>query len=316
MTLSRRTALAALAATPALIAAPAVARPPGPLTVPPAIAQLRVGRVTVSFLSDGVLDAPTAWFTGLPAEELRRMVAARNGGDGSAFRIGFITWLIDDGERLVLVDTGPGANAGPTAGRVVAGLRALGVAPEQVDIVALTHTHFDHVGGLVAGGRAFPSAEVLAPRADLAHFTDPARRAAVPEAFRGSYDLTAQAVALYPRLQRIDGERAITPFVTSVDLAGHTPGHTGFRIADGGQSLWVIGDAMFSPAFHPAADRVGIVFEEDAAAARAMRTRLFARAAEDGAMLSATHMPFPGLGRIVRDGGTLSWAPADFPQAD
>jgi hypothetical protein len=43
-----------------------------------------------------------------------------------------------------------------------------------------------------------------------------------------------------------------------------------------------------------------------------MRARFFPRAAEEGALLAATHMPFPGLGRIVSDGGRLRWLAADW----
>jgi glyoxylase-like metal-dependent hydrolase (beta-lactamase superfamily II) len=156
---------------------------------------------------------------------------------------------------------------------------------------------------------------VLIGRADIAHFTNPAKAAAAPDFLRSSFDLTARIAAVTPRLQAIDGERALTPFVSNVDLAGHTPGHTGYRISDGGQSLLIVGDALFDPALHPARDDLGIVFEADPAAARAMRARLFPRAAEEGALLAATHMPFPGLGRIGREGGRLTWQPADFPLA-
>jgi hypothetical protein len=43
-----------------------------------------------------------------------------------------------------------------------------------------------------------------------------------------------------------------------------------------------------------------------------MRARLFPQAAEERALLAATHMPFPGLGRIGRDGGRLTWVAADW----
>jgi hypothetical protein len=42
-------------------------------------------------------------------------------------------------------------------------------------------------------------------------------------------------------------------------------------------------------------------------AAQAMRARFFPRAAEEKAPVAATHMPFPGLGRIVSHGGALRW---------
>jgi glyoxylase-like metal-dependent hydrolase (beta-lactamase superfamily II) len=64
-----------------------------------------------------------------------------------------------------------------TTGRLPAALAALGVPPEAVSAVFITHMHADHIGGLVADGRpAFPSAEVFVNRADVAHFTNPARK--------------------------------------------------------------------------------------------------------------------------------------------
>jgi glyoxylase-like metal-dependent hydrolase (beta-lactamase superfamily II) len=102
-------------------------------------------------------------------------------------------------------------------------------------------------------------------------------------------------------LQPFDGETALTRVISTVDLSGHTPGHSGFRIADDGESLLIVGDALFHPALHPARTDVGIAFETDPAAAAKMRRRLFPLAAQEHALLAATHMPFPGFGRIVRD---------------
>jgi glyoxylase-like metal-dependent hydrolase (beta-lactamase superfamily II) len=100
--------------------------------------------------------------------------------------------------------------------------------------------------------------------------------------------------------------------VSTVDLTGHTPGHIGVRVEDEGQSLLLVSDMLFHPSLHPAAADIGFVFEQDPAAARAMRSRFFPRAAEEKALVAATHMPFPGLGRIVADGGQLRWLPAEW----
>jgi glyoxylase-like metal-dependent hydrolase (beta-lactamase superfamily II) len=173
--------------------------------------------------------------------------------------------------------------------------------------------HFDHIAGLIRDGRpAFPNAVVHVGRADLAHFTDPARAAAAPDLLKSSFAAASEVQRLIPRLERLDGERALTRAISTVDLAGHTPGHTGYRIADGGESLLVVGDALFDPAFHPGRTDIGIAFEADPAAAAAMRRRLFPRVAEERALIAATHMPFPGIGRILRDGSTLAWLPADW----
>ena len=64
--------------------------------------------------------------------------------------------------------------------------------------------------------------------------------------------------------------------------------------------------------FAEACPDVGFVFEQDPAAALTMRQRFFPRAAEERALIAATHMPFPGLGRIVRDNGRLRWLNAEW----
>jgi metal-dependent hydrolase (beta-lactamase superfamily II) len=68
-------------------------------------------------------------------------------------RLGFTVWLVDDGDRLVLIDTGYASMGGPTTGRLLAALAALGVPPEAVSAVLITHMHADHISGLVADGR-------------------------------------------------------------------------------------------------------------------------------------------------------------------
>ena len=73
----------------------------------------------------------------------------------------------------------------------------------------------------------------------------------------------------------------------------------------------MVSDMLF-PVVHPSASDVGFLFEQDRAAAREMRAKFFPRAAEEKALIAASHMPFPGLGRIVSDGGALRWAAADW----
>lgn len=66
---------------------------------------------------------------------------------------------------------------------------------------------------------------------------------------------------------------------------------------------------------HPAHPGIGILFEHDRAAADASRARFFDQAASEDAPLAATHMPFPGGGRIMRIGGGPAWLPADCDYA-
>lgn len=313
--LTRRGFAVSLFAAPLLAAVPATlqARSAGPLSPLPVTARYQIGRFEVTVISDGYIDFPFDWFTGVTPDQARQATAAVHAAGKNGVRSGFSTWLINDGARYVLVDSGPAGTVSPTSGYLPGTLAALGVTPEKIDAVIVTHAHIDHIGGLVAANRNnYPNADVYINRRDVQTFTDPSIEARAPDITRSSFAATAELVRLYPRLQQIDGNRQIAPGLSVFDLSGHTPGHMGVRIEDGGDSLNLVADMLFHPAAHPAIPGFGIIFEMDKAAADATRARFFAEAAEAGSLMAATHMPFPGVGRIVKDAGALEWLPADW----
>lgn len=315
--LSRRAfALAApalsLAAGSLLPAGSANAAPAATANAVSPLAQITIGRFKVTALTDGFADMPFSYFVGRTPKEIEAAAAGQFAARPGGIRLVFNQYLIEDGDRRILIDTGPAGLLGES-GKLPSALKAFGLTPEDIDAVIVTHMHRDHIGGLVAGGRrAFPNAEVYVGRREVAHWTNPAQRSAAPDFLKSSFDASADFVRLYPKLQAIDGERSIVPGVSIIDLAGHTPGHIGVRIADGGKSLLMVADMLFHPSLHPVATDIGFIFEQDPEAARAMRARFFPRAAEEKALIAATHMPFPGLGRIVSDQGRLRWLAAEW----
>ncbi|CAA0087405.1 Uncharacterised protein [Starkeya nomas] len=295
------------ATAPALAASPA---PGTPVSVTP-LAQIKIGRFTVTALTDGYADMPYTFFPGRSAAQVEQAATAQFTARTSGVRFLFNQYLVEDGERRILIDAGPAGSIGQT-GALPQALATLGVERDQIDAVIVTHMHQDHMGGLILDGKNnYPKAELFIDRRDVTHWTDPAKRNGAPDYLQTSFRMADEIVRLYPKLQAIDGEREIARGVSIVDLAGHTPGHIGVRIEDGGQSLIMVSDMIF-PVVHPAATDVFFLFEQDQAAAKAMRDTFYPRAAAEGALIAATHMPFPGLGHVVNDRGTMRWQVADW----
>jgi glyoxylase-like metal-dependent hydrolase (beta-lactamase superfamily II) len=202
----------ALSATPGVAAAPAA-----PVSVTP-LAQIRIGRFTVTALTDGYADMPYSYFPGRTAAEVEQAAVAQFTARPSGVRFLFNQYLVEDGERRILIDAGPAGSIGQT-GALPQALAAIGLQRDQIDAVVVTHMHQDHMGGLIIGGQNnYPNAELYIDRRDVIHWTDPAKRSGAPDYLQTSFRMAGEVVRLYPKLQAIDGEREIARGISIVDL--------------------------------------------------------------------------------------------------
>lgn len=302
-------ALFLLAALPAVAAEPPAAAP----AAEPGFARLQLGAYTVVALSDGTFTMPAAQ---LLIEDRPGIVKTLLGraGYGDTVPGAVNAFLIDTGDKRVLIDAGGGALLGPGLGQVPAQLRAAGYAPEQIDEIWLTHLHPDHVGGLVHDGQAvYPKAIVRAEDRELAFWLDKtANQPKVDDSVKGAFDGAAASLAPYRasgRVQTFKPGATLLPGIRAVDLAGHTAGHTAYRVTSRGQTLLVWGDTMHVAAVQFADPKVTIHFDSTPAQAEAARARVFAEAARDGEWIAAAHIAFPGLGHVRRDGAAYAWQP-------
>lgn len=109
--------------------------------------------------------------------------------------------LIVDSGRAAFVDTGSNASLP----RALAALAQLGLAPQDVDYVILTHIHLDHAGGAGAMMQAFPAARLVVHPRGARHMIEPGRLMLATEQVYGR----ERARALYGELLPIPAERVI-----------------------------------------------------------------------------------------------------------
>lgn len=309
-------AAAAVFSTVAALPHAALAAAPQVRTQAPGYYRIMLGAVEVTALSDGTVTIPLDQLLTHTAPGHVGQVLARH-HLGTQVETSINAFLVNTGERLVLIDTGAGTSFGPHAGgRLVQSIRAAGYRPEDIDAVLLTHIHGDHSNGLTVDGKAvFPNAEVWVDEHDAALWLDPASRTRVAKGHAYMVDEALVAFAPYRQAGRVKtfrGGAEVVPGIRSVPAPGHTPGHTLYEVSGGGQTMRFIGDLLHAKDVQMAEPEVTISFDEDPAAARRRREALFADAAARGYVVAAAHTPFPGVGHVERSGTTYAWAPLNY----
>jgi glyoxylase-like metal-dependent hydrolase (beta-lactamase superfamily II) len=105
------------------------------------------------------------------------------------------------------------------------------------------------------------------------------------------------------------GADLLPGIVKAVEIKGHTPGHSGYRIGSDPNTLLVVGDAMHSYVVSVREPSWKIASDTDQQTSAASRTALVAQAAQTGQRLYAEHFPFPGVGKIVKQKNGYTWVP-------
>lgn len=223
--------------------------------------------------------------------------------------------LIQTPSGRVLVETGIGerldektrtmrAYEGPAIGPA---LEAAGFLPETVNIVAMSHLHFDHAGGLLRadGNRAFPHATIVAQRAEW------------EVALGDNPRLVASYVQPELTLVRdwgsegwVSGEKELLPGVTVVPTGGHSTGHQAVIVrgsGDDSRTLAFFGDLFMRP--WGANPRWVTSFDDFPLDSVVRKVELFSQAAEEGWIIVLSHERYQPIGHLVPDRDRFRFEP-------
>ena len=280
--------------------------------------RFRIGDIAATVVSDGTLTGnPRIYAYSAPPDELGRAL-----NDAflpvDRFKLNLNTLLLESGGKKVLIEAGAAQTLGPDGGHLFTNLAAIGIQPDDIDAIVITHTHPDHVGNLCRadGSSAFPKAAVYVPEDDWTFFirNEPdLSRLPMPQDFRRAFianiKRSVTPIAKSAVLFRPGSE--LLPGVTTIAASGHTPGMSAILIHSGRQQLLITSDAAYSPllnidnSWRPGPDL-------DPESASQARKRLFDRAATDRIPVLGFHFPFPGIGNIRITDGAYRWVAANW----
>jgi glyoxylase-like metal-dependent hydrolase (beta-lactamase superfamily II) len=231
--------------------------------------------------------------------------------------IPFTPMMVNTGSKLVLIDTGSAGLFTPTAASFMDNFTAAGFDPKQVDIVLISHFHGDHINGLrtKAGDLTYPNAEIKVPAVEWTHWMDDAKMASTPEAARGNFNNSRRVFGSVAKdVVRFDAGKKVAPGITSVAAYGHTPGHTGFVISSGKETMMTIVDAVNNAYVFLRHPEWHLSFDADKALAVETRKKLLDQAVSDKMLVAGYHWPFPAAGHISKEGSgyrlyPMPWSP-------
>jgi glyoxylase-like metal-dependent hydrolase (beta-lactamase superfamily II) len=311
---STRRQFLSLTASAALIAgaAPALARAPFIGTASPNY-RLKLGDFEVTALADGYVDLDQNLFASADKTEAGKLLEASFRSGSAPIRTSVNAFVVNTGEQLILIDSGTIQDYSPTLAKLPERLEALGFTPEKFDAVLLTHLHPDHVGAATNkdGSARFTKAELVVAETEWKFWSDDSIAGKAPEAMHPFFKIATDAGKAYGKSLRLFGKDGdVVKGISSVALPGHTPGHTGFIVTSGKESLFIWGDIVHSPALQFTHPEWAIAFDTDQTQAIATRKAIFDRVATDKLLVAGMHLDFPAFGHVARSGAAYDFAPA------
>jgi glyoxylase-like metal-dependent hydrolase (beta-lactamase superfamily II) len=273
----------------------------------PAFVKYKVGSAEVTAMYDGIWEKPhdPAFIANASVDDVKAaMVKAGLPADFVSIPVTVV--VVKNGGKTILCDSGTGGQVPVyTAGKLMTNMKAAGIDPTKIDVILVSHFHPDHIFGLMekdTNKPVYPDVEIIVSDAEYKFWTDPAVIDRLPEARKG---LARRIQAVFPtwkNIRQVEGEPEVAPGIRFVSSPGHTPGHRAFHLSSGSSQLMISNDTAYTPALVVAHPGWHGAYDQDANTAEASRRKLLDRVVADKLMICGYHFPFPGAGRIEKDG--------------
>lgn len=233
-------------------------------------------------IQDEVFIFPSRLFVGATVDELAQLNPA-----GECIGAVNVFLMKKDGKNI-LFDAGVG---GETS-QMLPKLSEIGLKPEDIDAVLITHCHYDHIGGLTNPEAVFPNAKIYISAPEFKAYSEDTTQVAKDTPF-------SKMVAAYDgQIMTFEYEQPLLCGIIAHDASGHTPGHTIYEI---GNTL-VFGDLLHAREYQLPNPHICAAFDKDTTTAVEKRIYYYEYAAKNHKRVAASHLPNGG---IIEDFATV-----------
>ncbi|MDR2389795.1 MAG: MBL fold metallo-hydrolase [Tannerellaceae bacterium] len=210
------------------------------------------------------------------------------------FPNGTNAFFIRTPDRNILVDAGFGRN-------LFNNLQTIGITPDRVDVVLLTHMHGDHIGGMLQDGKpSFPKAEIYLAQPEYDYWVNDSRG----QQARNVIEAYKDKLHLFQPLELVELGQQGSPLISGIAgiaAYGHTPGHTVFLVESNHAQLLVWGDLTHAMAIQMPYPQVAVSYDVNPKDAVAYRKKILEYVEKNKIPVAGMHIAFPGIGTVTKD---------------
>lgn len=286
--------------------------------------QMKIGDIEAVVLSDGYIRISPIQPSMAPDITSKQLSGFLNGNDSDTQSIDLAMniLLLKKGDKFILFDSGSGSDMGSTGGWLKDNLAIIGVSPEQITDIVVTHAHMDHIAGLLDsnGKSIYPDANVYMTQIEYDFWMSEN-----PDFSRSKSKDTAMVATMVKYIRNIlttlkpqiklVADKDILLDCIEVELApGHTPGHIISTVFSNNEKLVVMADIVHATNILFANPRWGTAFDYDFNLGVETRLDILKKlSATNNTVVFGYHQPYPGIGRIKQIANeSYEWVPADF----
>ena len=265
------------------------------------ISQTSVGNFKVTALRDGELFLPAGVLMNLSDEQSQQIEADENSKLATS---NVNAYLIQIESKNLLIDSGCRDLFGPTCGFLKDALKEAGLGPNDITDVFFTHLHPDHVAGAIdaEGSAVFKNASFKVIDLEYNFWTSDTFTDAEVNGNDWAGLARAALSAYEDKIETISFGKDIISGVSSVNIPGHTPGHSGFRVDEGNETLIQMGDILHVPNLQLKNPNIATIFDVDSEAALKSRKEVLDMVSTDRLLCTSGHMIKPKFGYIEKSG--------------